>query len=232
MVKAIREQSPRTEIVAISKDSSLDEVLETIRQKGHSRIPVYEDTIDTILGVLYAKDLLRRKKQDPFVLTSVMRKSLFVPESKPVRDLLREFQQQKVHIATVLDEYGGPTRLAEVVGSPRSHISAIAAGDKGIGDALAAKIERKTGRPPGWLDEAPEDQSAGLAAMEPAVTYMTMRSAVEAIGRGLAACDEMTRESVEPLLRRLATSPDQAEQIGAMIVALVSSATGKRRDAA
>lgn len=106
--------TPRTEIVAMSKTSTLDDVLETIRRKGHSRIPVYEDTIDTILGVLYAKDLLRRKEHEPFVLTSIMRKSLFVPESKPVRDLLREFQQKKVHIATVLDEYGGTAGLITI----------------------------------------------------------------------------------------------------------------------
>lgn len=106
--------TPRTEIVAIPKDVGLDEVLASIREKGHSRIPVYDDTIDTILGVLYAKDLLRRNDQDTFALTSVMRKCLFVPESKPVRDLLREFQQQKVHIAIVLDEYGGTAGLITI----------------------------------------------------------------------------------------------------------------------
>ena len=106
--------TPRTDIVSIPKDADLDVILETIRAKGHSRIPVYDGTIDTILGVLYAKDLLQRKQNDPFDLTEVMRKVLFIPESKLIRDLLREFQAQKIHIAVVLDEYGGTAGLVTI----------------------------------------------------------------------------------------------------------------------
>ncbi len=106
--------TPRTDIVALAKEADLDTVLEAIRAKGHSRIPVYDETIDTVLGVLYAKDLLRRADDAPFDLTALMRKVLFVPESKPGRDLLREFQTQKVHIAVVLDEYGGTAGLVTI----------------------------------------------------------------------------------------------------------------------
>ncbi len=106
--------TPRTEIVALPADADLPAVLESIRTQGHSRIPVYEGTIDTILGVLYAKDLLGRSEDEPFQLRSVMRKALFIPESKLVRDLLREFQKQKVHIAIVLDEYGGTAGLVTI----------------------------------------------------------------------------------------------------------------------
>jgi len=106
--------TPRTEIAALPADADLATVLETIRSKGHSRIPVYEGTIDTILGVLYAKDLLGRAEDAPFQLRAVMRKALFIPESKLVRDLLREFQKQKVHIAIVLDEYGGTAGLVTI----------------------------------------------------------------------------------------------------------------------
>jgi CBS domain containing-hemolysin-like protein len=106
--------TPRTEIVAIPKEMNLDDVLETIREKGHSRIPVYDGTIDTILGILYAKDLLRRTQDSPFALNSVMRQVLFIPESKLVRDLLREFQTEKVHMAVVLDEYGGTAGLVTI----------------------------------------------------------------------------------------------------------------------
>jgi putative hemolysin len=106
--------TPRTEVVAIPRSADLDTVLETIRTKGHSRIPVYDETIDTILGILYAKDLLQRPEQSPFSLESVMRKALFIPESKPVRELLREFQTQKVHMAVVLDEYGGTAGLVTI----------------------------------------------------------------------------------------------------------------------
>ncbi|MHC5111298.1 MAG: hemolysin family protein [Planctomycetota bacterium] len=104
----------RTEMIALPKLSTLDEVLEVIRTKGHSRIPVYDETIDKILGVLYAKDLLRRDADQPFDLTENMREALFIPESKPVRDLLREFQETKVQIAIVLDEYGGTAGLVTI----------------------------------------------------------------------------------------------------------------------
>ncbi len=106
--------TPRTDIVAVPKDGDLTTVLETIRAKGHSRIPVYDETIDTVLGVLYAKDLLLRDEGRPFELAAAMRKVPFIPESKFVRELLREFQAQKLHIAIVLDEYGGTAGLVTI----------------------------------------------------------------------------------------------------------------------
>ncbi|MBI1825648.1 MAG: HlyC/CorC family transporter [Planctomycetes bacterium] len=107
--------TPRTDIVALPVDSDLQAVRQSICKHGHSRIPVYDGTIDTILGVLYVKDLLRRGDSDePFVLRNFMRKALFIPESKPVRDLLRQFQAQKIHIAIVLDEYGGTAGLVSI----------------------------------------------------------------------------------------------------------------------
>lgn len=106
--------TPRTDIIAVAKDANLPAVLDIVRAKGHSRIPVYNKTIDTILGVLYAKDLLLRDQQDTINVTAVMRKVLFIPESKHVRDLLREFQAQKLHIAIVLDEYGGTAGLVTI----------------------------------------------------------------------------------------------------------------------
>ena len=106
--------TPRTDVVAIPKDADLAAVVAIIREAGHSRIPVYDGTIDTILGILYAKDLLQIEEGVPFELTRVMRKAMFIPESKPVRALLREFQEQKLHIAVVLDEYGGTAGLATI----------------------------------------------------------------------------------------------------------------------
>ena len=112
--RVVEIMTPRTEILALPAEADLPAVLDIIRIKGHSRIPVYEGTIDTILGVLYAKDLLGRTEEAPFQLRAVMRKALFIPESKLVRDLLREFQRQKVHIAIVLDEYGGTAGLVTI----------------------------------------------------------------------------------------------------------------------
>ncbi len=101
--------TPRTDIVAVEVNSDLQKVLQTITSAGHTRIPVYEDNIDNIIGLVYAKDLLGEIGKPPaeFKLRDKMRDAYFVPESKPLRALLHEFQNQKLHIAVVLDEYGG-----------------------------------------------------------------------------------------------------------------------------
>ncbi len=101
--------TPRTDLVAIEVNSDLPSVLETIKKAGHSRIPVYEENIDNIVGLIYAKDLLAEIGKDPgeFSLSERMREAYFVPETKSLRALLHEFQNQKLHIAVVLDEYGG-----------------------------------------------------------------------------------------------------------------------------
>lgn len=106
--------TPRTDIMAIPKEATIEEVKEIIRTKGHSRIPVYSETIDTILGMLYAKDLIRMDDEARFEVTKLMRKVSFIPESKHVKDLLHEFQEEKVHIAVVLDEYGGTAGLVTI----------------------------------------------------------------------------------------------------------------------
>jgi CBS domain containing-hemolysin-like protein len=101
--------TPRTDIVAVEVNSDLQKVLETITSGGHTRVPVFEENIDNIVGLIYAKDLLAEIGRNPvdFKLRDKMRKAYFVPETKLLRVLLHEFQNQKLHIAVVLDEYGG-----------------------------------------------------------------------------------------------------------------------------
>jgi CBS domain containing-hemolysin-like protein len=101
--------TPRTDIVAVEVNSDLQTVLETINTAGHTRVPVYEDNIDNIIGLVYAKDLLTEmgKPASDFNLRDKIRDAYFVPETKLLRVLLHEFQNQKLHIALVLDEYGG-----------------------------------------------------------------------------------------------------------------------------
>ena len=101
--------TPRTDIIALEVNSSLQEVLETIAVAGHTRVPVYEDNIDKVIGLVYAKDLLTQIGKDSaeFKLRDKIRDAYFVPETKPLRALLHEFQNRKLHIAVVLDEYGG-----------------------------------------------------------------------------------------------------------------------------
>jgi CBS domain containing-hemolysin-like protein len=109
--------TPRTEVVGIDVHASLEEIRKNVLEHGHSRIPVYEETIDQIVGILYAKDLIKHLGEAPgsaFSLSKTMRQALLVPESKSVRDLLAEFKTRKVHIAIVLDEYGGTAGLVTI----------------------------------------------------------------------------------------------------------------------
>src|SRR5882672_3999712 len=108
--------TPRPEIMGIELGASLEEVKNTLQESGHSRIPVYDGTIDHIVGILYARDLLKHLglPPDKFDMRSAMRPAIFVPETKPLRDLLRDFRVQKVHIAIVLDEYGGTAGLVTI----------------------------------------------------------------------------------------------------------------------
>ncbi len=106
--------TPRTDIIAIEKGANLSKAKETITDSGHSRVPVYDETIDNILGVLYAKDLLLLDNGDEFDLTKLMRAVPYIPDNKPVDDLLQELKDQKVHIAIVLDEYGGTSGLVTI----------------------------------------------------------------------------------------------------------------------
>lgn len=108
--------TPRTDIVAVKSDSGLQTVLDAIISTGHSRLAVYEGTIDNIIGFVYAKDMLNEIGRDAadFKLAGRLREAYFVPETKPLRALLHEFQTQKLHIAVVLDEYGGTAGIVSI----------------------------------------------------------------------------------------------------------------------
>lgn len=107
--------TPRTEIKALAYTDDLEEVKAYVRDGGHSRIPVYRESLDHLVGVLYAKDLLRwmsaEEVEPEFSLERIVRPVVFVPETKTVRELMAELLAQKVHIALVIDEYGGTAGL-------------------------------------------------------------------------------------------------------------------------
>jgi putative hemolysin len=104
---------PRTEIKAIEVSTPIPEVIEFIVRDGHSRYPVYRERLDQVIGILHAKDLLAyaRSGNAPSSLASLLRPVIFVPTTKPVSALLREFQQERAHMAVVVDEYGGVAGL-------------------------------------------------------------------------------------------------------------------------
>lgn len=107
---------PRIDMVALEINTPLREALNTIVQAGHSRIPVYEETIDHIKGLLYAKDLLALAQggETERSLAAILRPAYFVPESKKAGDLLTDLQQRKIHLAVVVDEYGGTAGLVTI----------------------------------------------------------------------------------------------------------------------
>jgi CBS domain containing-hemolysin-like protein len=107
---------PRIDIVALEIDTPLEEARKVIINAGHSRIPVFKESLDHIKGLLYAKDLLEvwHEGKQSVDLSSLLRSALFVPESKRVSDLLHELQNQKVHLAIVIDEYGGTAGLVTI----------------------------------------------------------------------------------------------------------------------
>lgn len=111
--------TPRTEVEAMELTNNLGEIVKFIRQSRHSRIPVYEGSLDQVVGFFYVKDLMRwlagdgtaRQTGKPFELRSILRPSYFVPETKTIRELLEELVTKKVHVAMVADEYGGTSGL-------------------------------------------------------------------------------------------------------------------------
>ena len=107
---------PRTDIVGLDVETSPQELLDRITTVGHSRIPVYEGSADNIIGTLYVKDVFRRiaRGDRQLALRQFLRPAVFVPETKKVDALLREMQKDKVHIAIVVDEYGGTAGLVTI----------------------------------------------------------------------------------------------------------------------
>ncbi len=109
--ETVQIMKPRIDVFAISDDQTYDNVVAQIVEKGFSRNPIYHENIDEIIGVLYAKDLLPHLNKKDFKWQKLIRKAFFVPENKKLDDLLKEFQEKKIHLAIVVDEYGGTSGI-------------------------------------------------------------------------------------------------------------------------
>ncbi len=105
--ETIQVMRPRIDVFAISEEEEYENVLKKIIKSGHSRIPVYKENIDSIIGILYTKDLLPHLSKKKLNWQKLLREAFFVPENKKLDDLLLEFKSKKVHMAIVVDEYGG-----------------------------------------------------------------------------------------------------------------------------
>ena len=102
---------PRVDVFALDVNKKFAEILDNLIDKGFSRVPVYNDNLDKIEGVLYVKDLLPHLEKDDFNWKDLLRKPLFIPENKKLDDLLTEFKTKKIHIGIVVDEYGGTSGI-------------------------------------------------------------------------------------------------------------------------
>jgi CBS domain containing-hemolysin-like protein len=107
---------PRTYIVGVARDSTKEQILSTIIESGHSRIPVYSENIDHIVGILNAKDLLPLwlDGDAEFHIGPILREPFFVPETKRINDLLNELRTKKSHLAVIVDEYGGTAGIVTI----------------------------------------------------------------------------------------------------------------------
>jgi CBS domain containing-hemolysin-like protein len=135
--------TPRTEMVAVPLEASLDEVMELISTTHKSRIPVYQDTVDRVIGVVHVKNLVKHLTSDPQPpLTELTHDCLVVPESKELGELLREFQQLRQQMAIVVDEYGGTSGLVTL---------------EDVLEEIVGEIqdEHEPSQPPEWQELAP-----------------------------------------------------------------------------
>ena len=135
--------TPRPDMVAVPAESSLAELRDLFREQQYSRMPVYRDSLDNILGIVFVKDLVALPPTAEPALTTLMRGAYFVPESKRVSELLRELQRKQSQMAVVVDEYGGTAGLVtvedlleEIVGEIRDEhdVELEAVTDEGDGD--------------------------------------------------------------------------------------------------
>ncbi len=124
---------PRIDVLALEINTLLSDAIDALRKSGHSRVPVYEETIDNVVGLLYAKDLLRVQGQDKplSAMRELLRPAYFVPEAKKADELLAEMQSRRIHVAIVVDEYGGVAGLVtlediveEIIGEVRDEYDA------------------------------------------------------------------------------------------------------------
>ena len=135
---------PRIDVDFIPLDMETEELLKRVAESGHSRFPVYAESIDNVVGILYVKDLINSfARKEPIDLEKIIRKPFFVPESKRIDGLLREFKRRHVHIAIAVDEYGGISGIVcmediieEIVGDIQDEFDNEGEDIASIGDGL------------------------------------------------------------------------------------------------
>jgi gliding motility-associated protein GldE len=147
--KTVRDaMTSRVDMVAVEENLTLNEIVKVIRETGLSRLPVYRGQIDNITGILYAKDIIPflsgRKKREKFEIKKILKEPIFVPETKTLNSLLQEFKQKKMHIAIVVDEFGGTAGLVTLDDIISEIFGEIATERETPPEKLYAKIDNST----------------------------------------------------------------------------------------
>ena len=167
---------PRSDILAVSNDVTWDALRQHVIEIGHTRLPVYEDTLDKILGFIHVKDLfLHLAAEKPFVLAQVMREILFVPPSMRIVDLLVKMRVSGCHMAIVVDEYGGTDGLVTMEDLIEELVGEI---QDEHDDALAAQLK--------WMGDHTLDADARVSVEE----------VEEALGQKLALAEDMDYDTL------------------------------------
>lgn len=158
----------RPDVVALPFSSKLPQVKQTIEESGHSRIPIFEATLDQIVGVLYARDLLKQLGQpsEKFDIRSAIRPTFFVPETTPLGDLLREFRRRKTHLAIVLDEYGGTSGLVTIEDILEQLVGDISDEHEPVEPATFKRIDEHTAEADARIDVEELNRLTGLSLPE------------------------------------------------------------------
>ena len=134
---------PRTDMVALNSTASIEEVIELINNTGFSRIPVYRDVLDNIIGILYTKDLIINFNKENFDWISLIRKPYFVSDEKMINELLLQFQKKKIHLAIVIDEYGSTLGIVSLEDIIEEIVGEIE-DESDIDDPFYSKIDDNT----------------------------------------------------------------------------------------
>lgn len=160
----------RTEVVALPLTATLDEVKNTLEDSGHSRLPIYKNSLDEIVGILHARNLVRYLGQTSgnFDLQSALHPAFFVPESKPLRDLLQDFRLQKIHLAIVLDEFGGAAGLITLEDVLEELVGELADEHEAATPAMLKKIDENTFEADASIGIAELNRLTGLSLSEDA----------------------------------------------------------------
>jgi len=136
----------RPDVIALPADATLEQVKHAIEESRHSRIPVYEQSLDHIVGILHARDLIKLlgEPTPKFSIRDMIRPAIYVPETKPLSDLLSDFKHQKVHFAVVLDEYGGTSGIVTIEDVLEELVGEISDEHDTDEPAMLKKIDEKT----------------------------------------------------------------------------------------